>query len=339
MTTVVIAGIGGGSLGTEIAKSLRLAGGYRIVGCDVSPIAFGHYGGVCDVTHVLAHENYLSQLLAIVAAEAAEIIVPGAEEPTALLATAPDRLVAAGVKVAMNPPDLVARMMDKAGCFDELARLGIRVPRTIAITDPHAVADVPLPCIVKPSTDTGGSSSVSFARTLADVTLFAGLILRDGRRAIAQEYIGHEAGEFSVGVLSDLDGSVLGTIALRRAFPSKLSISAKGDGFLISSGISQGHIGPYQDVCEAARAISTAVGSRGPLNIQGRLDRDGRFVPFEINPRFSASTYLRALAGFNEIDYYIGRLLGQPREPLAINPGWYLRGLTEVVVSEAELRS
>ena len=40
MKSVLIAGIGGGSLGTEIAKSLRLAGAYRILGCDVSPLAF-----------------------------------------------------------------------------------------------------------------------------------------------------------------------------------------------------------------------------------------------------------------------------------------------------------
>jgi len=339
MTTVVIAGIGGGSLGTEVAKALRLAGGYRIVGCDVSSMAFGHYAGICDVTHVLPRDDYLSHLLSVVSAEGAEIILPGAEEPMALLASAPERLKAVQAKVAMNPPDLVHRLADKAACFEELERLGIRVPRTVRITDPDSVADVPLPCIVKPSTGTGGSSFVSFARTHADVSLFAALILRDGRRAIAQEYVGHEAGEFTVGVLSDLDGSVLGTIALKRAFPSKLSISAQGNDFLISSGISQGHVGAYHDVCAAACAISKAVGSRGPLNVQGRVDREGRFVPFEINPRFSASTYLRALAGFNEIDYYIGRMLGQPRRPLAIRPGWYLRGLSEVVVGEADLRS
>ena len=339
MTTVVIAGIGGGSLGAEVAKALRLAGGYRIVGCDISPIAFGHYGGVCDVTHVLRRQNYLAHLLDVVATEGAEIIVPGAEEPMMLLASAPDRITASGVRVAMNPPDLVARMADKAASFDELRRLGFRIPRTVPIIDPHDIRDVPLPCIVKPSTGTGGSSFVSFARTQEDVTLFAALILRDGRRAIAQEYVGHEAGEFSVGVLSDLDGSVLGTIALKREFPSKLSISAQGAGFLISSGVSQGHIGPYEGVCATARAISVAVGSRGPLNVQGRIDQDGHFVPFEINPRFSASTYLRALAGFNEIDYYIGRMLGRSRTPLVIKPGWYLRGLAEVAVSESELRS
>jgi len=50
-----------------------------------------------------------------------------------------------------------------------------------------------------------------------------------------------------------------------------------------------------------------------------------------INPRFSASTYLRALAGFNEIDIYLRLLLGLPAQPAeGVREGYYLRGLTEV---------
>ncbi len=40
---VMIAGIGGASLGTEIYKSLYLAGNYEIFGCDVSATAYGLY--------------------------------------------------------------------------------------------------------------------------------------------------------------------------------------------------------------------------------------------------------------------------------------------------------
>jgi len=58
-------------------------------------------------------------------------------------------------------------------------------------------------------------------------------------------------------------------------------------------------------------------------------------VPFEINPRFSASTYLRALAGFNEIDIFISRLFGLPVESKPkIRYGYYLRSLCEVYAEE-----
>ena len=114
---------------------------------------------------------------------------------------------------------------------------------------------------------------------------------------------------------------------------------ARGADFLISSGYSQGHIGSYPEIAETAVAIAEAIGSRGPINVQGRLTVDGEFVPFEINPRFSASTYLRALAGFNEVDRHVRALCGlAPQTLLEMRAGWYMRGLSEVVVPDSEIR-
>jgi carbamoyl-phosphate synthase large subunit len=101
---------------------------------------------------------------------------------------------------------------------------------------------------------------------------------------------------------------------------------------LISSGYSQGLIDSFQDLCAQAEHIALAVKSAGPLNVQGRV-RNGRLLPFEINPRFSASTYLRALAGFNEIDIFLQYLVHGIESSLpAIKPGYYLRSLNEVHV-------
>lgn len=76
----------------------------------------------------------------------------------------------------------------------------------------------------------------------------------------------------------------------------------------------------------------------GPINIQGRV-RSGVLMPFEINPRFSASTYLRALAGFNEIDMLLGYLItGELPSPISIKPGWYLRSLTEDYVTKEAVK-
>jgi len=267
-------------------------------------------------------------------------IVPGAEEPMRLLAAADRSLINAGIRLAMNASDVVVKLANKEQCFSELQRLGVRIPRTVALADAIDFRTVPLPCVIKPAIESGGSAFAFFARDEQEARLYAEYLNKNGKRPIAQEYITHEFGEFTVGVLSDPSANVLGTVAMKRAFPAKLSILAKGDDFLISSGISQGHIGDYKSVCDAARAISAAVGSKGPLNIQGRVDRDGCFLPFEINPRFSASTYLRALAGFNEIDHFIRLLVGESGlAPLKVEPGWYLRGLTEVIVPEEHLVS
>jgi carbamoyl-phosphate synthase large subunit len=340
MITVLIAGIGGASLGTEIAKSLRLAGGYHVIGCDPSPLAFGHYSDLCDKTVRVSLNRYIDHLVEISRQEHVQAIVPGAEEPMRLITAEAGRFSQQGIRLAMNSQEVVNRLADKERCFIELQRLGIAIPRTVAATEPTMLDRVPFPCVIKPSVDSGGSSFVLFARNREEANLYSTYLKVAGKRPIAQEYIAHTNGEFTVGVLSGPDGTVLGVIAMERAFPAKLSVAFKGHDFLISSGFSQGHFDQYPSICETARAIALAVGSVGPLNIQGRVDKVGRFLPFEINPRFSATTYLRALAGFNEVDHFIRRLMGEEARPLGLHrPGWYLRSLTEVVVPEGKLLS
>jgi carbamoyl-phosphate synthase large subunit len=126
----------------------------------------------------------------------------------------------------------------------------------------------------------------------------------------------------------------MGSIALRRVLDAKLSVAYRGRGGLISSGYSQGYIDEFPDLCQQAEQIALAVNSCGPINIQGRV-QDGVLLPFEINPRFSASTYLRAMAGFNEVDLLIKYLMygEMPKRP-EIQSGWYLRSLTEHFVAK-----
>ena len=118
-----------------------------------------------------------------------------------------------------------------------------------------------------------------FARDRREVELYAAYLRNNGLVPIAQEYLPHDAGEYTVGVLSAQDAWVEGAIALKRSFHVKLSVAARGSDFLISSGYSQGHVDRYPEVTKTAIAIAQAVGSRGPINIQGRLDKERRFVP------------------------------------------------------------
>lgn len=336
---ILIAGIAGASLGTEIAKCLRHVGGYEIIGCDISPYAYGHYDSNFESTFLVDHGQYIVDLLALCRDERINCVIPGGDEPAVLISRAADRFSEIGVRIGHNNADLVDRLSHKGRCFEILSAIGIATPVTMTISNPADLHRVPLPCIIKPATGSGGSSFVFFARTYAEAELYCTYLRNNKRIAVAQEYIPHERGEFTVGVISRPDGSCAGAIALRRSFNSKLSVAMQGDGFVISSGYSQGQIAEYPEICAVAREIAQRLGSTGPLNIQGRLAADGRFVPFEINARFSASTFLRALAGFNEVDFYTRLSLGQPpRNELGMTPGWYLRTLSEVAILPQELK-
>lgn len=336
LTKVMIAGIGGASLGTEIGKCLRLAGKYEIYGCDISSTAYGLYDKGFTQTYRISRNDYVAGVLKACHQTGAKWLIPGGEQPNALLGAAADQLAQEGIRVVTNDAAIVGLFSDKQATFKKLAACGIPIPKTAELSNADDVQAVGLPCIVKPATGTGGSASVFFAVTTDEAMIYAEFIRRNGSVPIAQEYVSNDEGEFTIAVLSLPDGRVAGSIALRRVLDAKLSVAYRGRGGVVSSGYSQGYIDAFPDLCQQAERIATVIQSRGPINIQGRV-RNGVLMPFEINPRFSASTYLRALAGFNEIDMLLSYLIsGEMPSPNSIKPGWYLRSLTEnYVLKEA----
>lgn len=335
---VMIAGVGGASLGTEIYKSLRLAGGYEIYGCDVSATAYGLYESGFARTYRVNRENYVSSVMDSCIDAGASCLIPGGEQPMIFLGEAAGMLAEAGIHLLTNAPDVVALFSDKDATFKRLAEYAVMIPRTIAVKYVVDLDYVGLPCIIKPATGSGGSAAVFFAVSADEAMIYAEFIRRTGSTPIAQEYVDVAEGEFTIGVLSLPNQRVVGSIALRRALDAKLSVAYRGRGGLVSSGYSQGYIDEYPDLCRQAERIAVAIGSQGPINIQGRV-RDGVLLPFEINPRFSASTYLRALAGFNEVDMFLRySILGDKLERRFIKPGWYLRSLTEQYIPDGQLK-
>ncbi len=335
---VMIAGIGGASLGTEICKALQLAGGYEIYGCDISPTAYGLYDPGFTATYRVDRDHYVSSVIEDCGDAEATWLIPGGEEPMVLLRQAAEQINNAGITLTANAGEVADLCSDKEATFKRLKKIGIPAPRTAAVSTALDIDDVGLPCIVKPATGSGGSVAVFFAVTTEEAMMYAEFIRRSGSLPIAQEYLDIQEGEFTIGVLSLPDARIVSSVALRRSLDAKLSVAYRGRGGIISSGYSQGYIGEFPDLCRQAEAIAQALGSRGPINIQGRV-RDGVLYPFEINPRFSASTYLRALAGINEVDLFIRcHSLKELPKTLAVRPGWYLRSLAEHYVPEGQLK-
>jgi carbamoyl-phosphate synthase large subunit len=335
---VLVAGIGGASLGTEVVKALHKAGDYIVFGCDVSEHAYGHYDPALAGSFVPPRAGYAAWILRWCQENEIRAVVPGGEEPLALLSREMDFFAAHGILIAANSPEVVQTCSDKGALFDRLRTLGIPCPKTEVLRDPSQLPAIPFPWVVKPAVGTGGSSLVFLAATADEARAYLALILSQRATALVQEYVSVDDGEFTVGVLSLPDGRLVGSVAMRRLFHTKLSVSLRCAHGLISSGYSQGLIQDFPEVRRQCEAIAAALGSRGPLNVQGRL-RGADLLPFEINPRFSASTHLRAMAGFNEIDLYLRTVVdGAKPEVGPIHPGYYLRSLTEAFVSKEGVR-
>lgn len=333
--TVLIAGIGGGSLGLEILKSLRYADGYRLIGTDVSEKAFGLKGEGLESTCLIRSGNnkeYAQKLLDICLKNKVDAIAPGAEEVHKILAGNRHLFEQQGMLLMLNTEEVIDLCSDKVQSMKFLEKKGIPVPSVVeARSEEDVKAFNKFPCVVKPARASGGSNLVFLAENSTEAFFFVGYLQHRGYSSLIQEYI-HPADEYTVGVLSSRTGEILGSLALKRSLETKLSYSVKYDDRIISSGWSQGTIDDFDEIRQQAEKISRALNSKWALNIQGRV-KDGIFYPFEINPRHSGTTYLRALAGFNEPHILLQHCLrGQLPPPIRVKKGYYLRGFLEKYV-------
>jgi carbamoyl-phosphate synthase large subunit len=166
------------------------------------------------------------------------------------------------------------------------------------------------------------------------------------RDFVIQEYVGTPDQEYTVGVLIDMDGNLVNSIAVRRYIMSSLGSLVKvpnrtgredlGPVLAISSGISQGVVGRFPEVTGPCERVALALGARGAFNVQCRLV-GGEPCVFEINPRFSGTTSLRAMVGYNEPEVLIRRhVLGEEVETrFHYAEGVIMRGLRERLIPDA----
>jgi carbamoyl-phosphate synthase large subunit len=341
MHRVLVAGLAGASLGTEIIKCLAVSGKYEIYGCDISNLAFGLYLNNLKGSFVINNESYIESIVKICKENNISFVIPGGEQPMVLLSNAEDIFKNNNISIVCNNKSVVSLFSDKSKTFEFLKTNGFEIPLTLSFKDRDfsKLDFINYPCIVKPSSGTGGSDSVFLATSKDEGILYIELLLRNGRDVIVQEYIDVNNGEFTIGVLSNINGDIISSVAMQRVFNSKLSVSYKGKKGIISSGYSQGLIADFPEIRKQAEAIAIASKSTGPLNVQGRI-RDGVLIPFEINPRFSASTYLRALAGVNEIQLYLDYIItGTIENDYNIKEGYYMRSFDEIYIPKDKINN
>ena len=336
---VLIAGVGGASLGTEIFKSLMHSGIYNIFGADISPYAYGLYQEGFIKSYVVDRERYIQDILDICKKEKIDAIIPGGEEPLILIYEQKGLFDQENILLASNSTEVMGLCTDKIKTFNYLRNQGIPVPITKLIDNENDLNDFNYPCIIKPSTGSGGSVFVYLAEDAEEASLYISYLKKRSVKVIVQEYISDDEGEYTVGVLSLPNGKLVGSIALKRSFHCKLSHLFKYNDRVISSGYSQGLIDDFKNVRKQAEDIALKIDSRGPLNIQGRL-KDGVLYPFELNARFSATTYLRAMAGFNEVDIFLKSLFRHKYTvPRNIKYGYYFRSIEEKYIDYEEIKT
>jgi carbamoyl-phosphate synthase large subunit len=346
--TVVVTGVGGGGVGEQILKALRLSElDYEVVGTDVTALSKGLYE--VDHAYIVPSANdpgYVDAVLRVCEKHDASVLLCGSEPELKAWSQHRDEVSARGIMMPINPPSVLDLCLDKLKTSSHLAGLGFRVPRWRAIRglDDLALVDS-LPAVLKPSTGGGGSVNLHIAQSTDDLQTLGRYLLEIYPEFIVQEYVGTPESEYTVGVLNTLEGAFVNSIALRRHLGTAISTRIRvrnhtgreelGDNLVISSGFSHGTLGKFPAVTATCEQVAAALGVTGPVNIQCRLVGE-EVVIFEINPRFSGTTSLRAMVGYNEPDVLIRHhILGEPVEPrFPYREGTILRGLHEQLIPE-----
>lgn len=341
---ILLAGIGPGSLGLELLKCLTLDQSVSVFGADIDATVYGLSDTRFKKTFVVSERDehkYCYELLKICKDEDIRHLAPGAEVTNRILCTNQDLFRSNGINPFVNSQTVFNICSDKITCNSFLAAQGLPALETLYVAQGNSLGSFDkFPCVVKPSSESGGSNMVFLAENLNEAQFFVGYLSARGIASCVQEYIDSPE-EFTVGVMSSPSGEILSSVALRRNLNSKLSRSLSYGNKVISSGWSQGKIEAFPAICRQAEEIALALGSTWALNIQGRL-KNNQFIPFEINPRHSGTSFFRALSGVNEILIGLNSLATTQatrlKEPIEIRPATYSRILTERVVFDSEIR-
>lgn len=336
--TVLVTGVGGGSVGSQILKTLRNSKyHYRIIGTDITKNSFGLTK--CDKSYIVPpynKTNYISRILKICNINKVDFIAPGTDGELLKLAQKKEIFREKGIQILSNPYSVLKLCFNKGNLFQYLKEKKIPTPKFYIVKNLKELKKMGSPVVIKP-VEGGGSRSVFLAETFEETKFFVKYLLERKISVIIQEYL-PTLSEFIVGVVRLENGKIKRSIAMKRDLEKSLSqrevfISKKSrKRFIISSGISQGMFDDYKDIRKFCEKISDVVGAEGPLNIQCRKTSEG-IIPFEINPRFSGTTSLRSLVGFNELDFLIRYKMFNEIPPiLRLKKSYVSRDLEEKVI-------
>jgi carbamoyl-phosphate synthase large subunit len=309
MTKIMVTG-GGSLCGQGIIKSLRMGPRVHIVAVDPDPDnAVGcHWADSAHPVPLASADDYLDAIIETIEHEKPDIVMIGTDVELPVLAKYRNDIeIDHGSKVLVSSPEVIAIADDKYRTYEFMRDAGFFPPKTSYFV--HEAQNDTL--VVKPRI--GGRS-----RGVSVVTSTEQLIREmqaDGM--IHQEYI--DGPEYTAGAV--YFGGEVATIVMRRELRDGNTYRA--------------YVEEFPELNAKVREWTLALKPWGPVNFQFRVDAKGEPRCFEINARFSGTTPMRAMAGFNEVRMCVDFLLhGRPITKPHIKPMKILRYWSELAVTK-----
>jgi carbamoyl-phosphate synthase large subunit len=309
MSAIKITVTGAGSLfGQGILKSLRDERSRLemcIQGIDYFPDAFGfRYCDAVDtlpdlLSHDIDEDDWYEILVQKVSQFGSALLFVGVDfELLPLSKRQNEFFERTGCKIIISSQNVIEICKDKLRTIKFLQNHGVDVPKSCdgSLDFESTVETLGLPFILKPRFGSR-SRGVSLIRSQQDLAFNLPLC----KEPMLQEYLPDKGMEYSCGVLS---------IRNRVPIVSPLRRELR-DGNTWSAVSSHEDTPINRSIIAYCKRISEVLKSDGPINIQCRIKDNTPYV-FEINPRFSGTTYFRTLLGINEPLRIVQAYLGLP---------------------------
>ena len=323
--TVGICSIGSG-VGQSVIDSCRLSRlPMQTIGLGNNPLAYGLYE--CDDHAFLPSyydPKYIDSLLEVCSSKAVDVLVPGHDDEALLLSDNIKKFSEIGVAVIVSGADLIRVCRAKETMAESFPTVADLFVKSFTLSEARGLAargELELPVFAKPR-DGYASKGVAIVNSESDLEkINESLILQEVAVPHADDpfhanYVESirkgknlQAAEISVQLLADREGKIRAQCATYNKLNNGIPIE----------------ILPYEnkivnDAVSRLVPLLQQKGLKGPVNIQGRLTDRG-FKVFEINPRFTGITGLRAAMGFNEVDACVRHWgAGMPLKNITLNP-------------------
>ncbi|WP_372948082.1 NAD-dependent epimerase/dehydratase family protein [Mariniphaga sp.] len=305
----------GSGIGQSIINSLKLSRlPFKTFGIGDNPFAYGSYD--CDYqirTKKIHDDNYIASIIDICKRNKIDLVIPALDDELQLFSKNTKNFQKAGIKTIISGTEFIAACRDKERMnteFGSIANVFVKNYNKQTIEEAVRTEKLKFPIIAKPR---GGSGSQGIEIINSEDDLYKipeNSILQelaipgkddpnyDFYLSQIGEKINPQVSEVSIQLVYSNLGKLLG----RMSTYNKLK-----DGIPIE-------IVSYENkyiwsIVDKLTPAFLKMGLKGPLNIQGRLTDNG-FKIFEMNPRFTGITGLRALMGFNEVESCVKEWLG-----------------------------
>jgi carbamoyl-phosphate synthase large subunit len=321
MHTVLVTGVGA-IIGYGALRSLRQAGrDVRLIGMDIHPEAVGQIW--CDAFEIAlpaVDPGYVPFITGLIQKHGVDLVIPAIEQDVLRMSQERQNLAPAGARLALNAPDLILTAHDKWSMHQRLCDANMAtIPTAVEGTFAELADRFGLPFVVKPRR---GYASKGLVRVENedDCSYWR---FKLGDDFMAQQLVGDDEGEYTVGAFGLGDGTVAGTTVLRRKLAR--------DGSTATAWVCV--LPDLEKVVDALAAMFRPV---GPTNFQFRR-HGGAYVLLEINPRISSSTSVRAAFGRNDVEMCIEYFLeGRTPASRPLRSGFAVRYVEDVITYDRD---